>query len=137
LVDDQRAEVRLDRLEELIERLEEVRAGGKDAYLADARLRAMTERWLQVAIQVCIDLGAQVVAELSARAPSDYAGIFEILGDKELIPKDLAERLGSAAKQRNLLIHLYLDVNDSAVFASLACLDDLRQFAAFAKQRLD
>jgi uncharacterized protein YutE (UPF0331/DUF86 family) len=137
LVDDPRAEARLGRLEEQVERLEAVRARGVGAYVADAELRAMTERWLEVAIQICIDLGAQVVAELSAPAPSDYAEIFKILGDKDLLTKDLAARLGDAARQRNLLVHLYMEVDDRAVFASLSYLDDLRQFAAFARQRLD
>ncbi|HEX7244878.1 MAG TPA: DUF86 domain-containing protein [Solirubrobacterales bacterium] len=137
MVDDQRAEARLARLEETIERLDEVRAGGRDVYLADANLRAMTERLLEVAIQICIDLGAQIVAELSAPAPTDYAGIFKILADKELLPADLAGRLGDAARQRNLLVHLYMEVDDSAVFGSLMYLDDLRQFAAFAERRID
>jgi uncharacterized protein YutE (UPF0331/DUF86 family) len=137
LVDDQRAEARLRRLEETIERLNEVRAGGENPYLADANLRAMTERLLEVAIQICIDLGAQIVAELSAPAPTDYAGIFKILADKDLLPADLAGRMGDAARQRNLLVHLYMEIDDSAVFGSLMYLDDLRQFAAFAEQRLD
>lgn len=137
MVDDQRAEARLRRLEETIERLNEVRAGGENPYLADANLRAMTERLLEVAIQICIDLGAQIVAELSAPAPTDYAGIFKILADKDLLPADLAGRMGDAARQRNLLVHLYMEIDDSAVFGSLMYLDDLRQFAAFAEQRLD
>lgn len=137
MVDDPRAEARLERLEEQIERLEAIRERGADAYVADAELRAMTERWLEVAIQICIDLGAQVVAELSAPAPSDYADIFKILGEKDLLAKDLATRMGDAARQRNLLVHLYMEVDDRAVFASLSYLDDLRQFAAFARQRLD
>ena len=47
LVDAERIGVRLDRLEYLIERLEEVRAGGEGPYMADEALRAATERWLQ------------------------------------------------------------------------------------------
>jgi uncharacterized protein YutE (UPF0331/DUF86 family) len=137
LVDDRRAEARLQRLEETIERLEQVRQGGKDAYLGDANLRAMTERLLEVAIQICIDLGAQIVAELSAPAPTDYAGIFRILADKGLLPADLAGRMGDAARQRNLLVHLYMEVDDGAVFDSLMYLDDLRQFGIFAEQRID
>jgi Ribonuclease HepT-like len=82
LVDADRAEARLRRLEETLERLDAVRARGEDVYLADPELRAMTERWLQVAIQVCIDLGTQIVMEQSARAPSDYADIFKVLGQK-------------------------------------------------------
>jgi uncharacterized protein YutE (UPF0331/DUF86 family) len=42
----------------------------------------------------------------------------------------VAERLGNAARQRNLLVHLYTEIDDRAVFASLAFLDDLREFAA-------
>lgn len=136
MVDDQRAEARLGRLEETIERLDEVWAGGRDAYLADANLRAMTERLLEVAIQICIDLGAQIVAELSAPAPADYAGIFKILAEKGLLEGDLAGRMGDAARQRNLLVHLYMEVDDSAVFDSLMYLDDLRRFASFAGQRI-
>lgn len=76
MVDVERIGSRLDRLEHLIELLEEVRAGGVDAYLQDERLRAMTERWLQLAIQTCIDIGAQLVSELAVEPPPDYAGVF-------------------------------------------------------------
>ncbi len=114
----------------MLEQLEEVRSAGEDAYLADARQRLATERLLQLAIQICIDLGAQVVSEQSAAAPSSYSDVFKILGDKEVISADVAERLGNAARQRNLLVHLYMEIDDRAVFASLAYLDDLREFAA-------
>ena len=137
MVDADRVEARIRRLEELIERLEEVRKEGEDVYLADPKLRAMAERWLQVAIQICVDLGTQVVMEQSAPAPSNYADIFEILGQKELLQKELATRLSAAARQRNLLVHLYMEVDDQAVFASLAYLDDLRKFGAFVEQQLD
>lgn len=82
-----------------------------------------------MAIQVCIDLGTQVVSEQSARAPSDYAEVFKILGENGVIPDELALRMGNAAKQRNLIVHLYLEIDDRTVFASLAYLDDLREFA--------
>ena len=136
MVDAERAEIRVGRLEVLIEQLEGVRKRGEDAYLADAELRAMTERWLEVAIQICIDLGTQIVMEQSAPAPSSYADIFTTLGKKGLLAEDLAGRLGDAARQRNLLVHLYMEVDDKAVFASLGFLDDLRAFAAFAEGQL-
>jgi uncharacterized protein YutE (UPF0331/DUF86 family) len=130
LVDADQVEARLQRLEQMLETLEEVRSAGEEAYLADARQRLATERLLQLAIQICIDLGAQVVSEQSAAAPSSYSEVFKILGDKEVISADVAERLGNAARQRNLLVHLYMEIDDRAVFASLAYLDDLREFAA-------
>lgn len=124
----------MQRLEELIERLDDVRQAGEDAYLADEQQRAATERWLQVAVQICIDLGTQLVTEQSARPPSDYAEVFKVLGEKGVIPNDLAQRLADSAKQRNLIVHLYMEIDDRSVFASLAHLDDLREFAASLEQ---
>ena len=39
------------------------------------------------------------------------------------------DRLARAAGQRNILVHMYLDIDDGEVFASLGRLDDLREFA--------
>lgn len=137
MVDDDRASLRLRRLEELVEDLEGIREKGEEAYLADAGLRAMAERWLELSIQICIDLGTQVLAERSGPTPSGYAAVFETLGEERLIERALAERLAEAAKQRNLLVHLYLDIDDRKVFDSLSHLEDLRQFAAFVEKQLD
>ena len=137
MVDAERAEARIERLEELIERLEAVRARGEAAYLADPELRAMTERWLQLAVQVCIDLGAQIASERSAPPPSDYADVFTVLGAAGVLPDELAQRLGQAARQRNLLVHIYMEIDDRAVFAALDRLDDLRQFVTTVQPLID
>jgi uncharacterized protein YutE (UPF0331/DUF86 family) len=136
MVDARRAEARIQRLEDLLERLEAIQAGGLDAYLADQQLQAAAEHWLQTAIQICIDLGTQVVMEISAPAPSNYADIFTILGQKGVVSDELASRMAAAARQRNLIVHLYMEVEDRAVFASLEHLGNLREFAGMAKQRL-
>jgi uncharacterized protein YutE (UPF0331/DUF86 family) len=137
LVDADRASLRLRRLEELVESLEGIREKGEETYLAEPGLRAMAERWLELSIQICIDLGTQVVAERPGPTPAGYAGVFETLGNEGLIEKDLAERLAEAAKQMNLLVHLYLDIDDRKVFESLSHLDDLRRFAAFVEEQVD
>lgn len=137
MVDVERIGSRLDRLEHLIELLDEVRAGGIDPYLADERLRAMTERWLQLAIQACIDIGAQLVSELSVDPPADYAGVFRSLASSGYIDKDLGDVLAAAAGQRNVLVHMYLDIDDREVFAALDRLDELRRFAAAVQALAD
>jgi uncharacterized protein YutE (UPF0331/DUF86 family) len=72
LVDAEQVEDRLERLEVLLEELDGVRSAGEEAYLADAKQRLATERLLQLSIQICIDLAAQVVSEQSAAPPSSY-----------------------------------------------------------------
>ncbi len=137
MVDVERIGSRLDRLERLVELLDGVRAEGEQAYLQDERLRAMTERWLQLAIQTCIDIGAQLVSELSVEPPADYAGVFRSLAAGGHVEHDLGEALAAAAGQRNVLVHMYLDIDDREVFASLDRLDDLRRFAAAAQRLAD
>lgn len=137
MVDVERIGSRLDRLEHLIELLDEIRAGGVDAYLADERQRAMTERWLQLAIQACIDVGAQLVSELAVDPPADYAGVFRSLAAAGHIEPELGDALAAAAGQRNVLVHLYMDIDDREVFAALERLDVMRRFAAAAQALAD
>lgn len=137
MVDADRASLRLERLRGLLKRLDDVREQGEDAYLADETLRLTTERCLELAAQICIDLGLQTLAEQSAPTPENYADVFKTLGREGVIDNALAGRLALAAKQRNVLVHLYLDVDDKKVFDSLSHLDALRQFAAVVGDKID
>jgi uncharacterized protein YutE (UPF0331/DUF86 family) len=137
LVDAERAGARLRRLEKLIEDLAKIREEGEDAYLADTRLRMAAERQLELAVQICVDLGTQLVMERSVRAPESYADVFKAMAEGDLLPADLADRLSAAARQRNLLVHLYLEIDDLAVFESLNHLDDLREFGDIVGRQLD
>lgn len=137
MVDAERISNRLGRLEQLIERLDRVRAVGEEAYLQDEERRAMTERWLQLAIQICVDVGAQLSSELSVEPPTDYARVFTGLADAGYLETGLAERLAAPARLRNLLVHAYLDIDDGQVFAALSRLGDLRDFAQAVGQIID
>lgn len=137
MVDRESVAERLGRLADLLERLERTRAGGLAVYLEDDDLRAATERRLQLAEQTCIDIGAHLLGEINAPPPGDYASIFTSLAAAGHLDRELASRLGQAARQRNLLVHAYLDIDDHKLFESLDHLDDLRAFAAGAQRMLD
>lgn len=136
MVDAESVTERLLRLAELVERLDRTRAGGVDAYLADDDLRAATERRLQLAEQTCIDIGAHLLSEINAPPPGDYAGIFRSLADAGHLDDSLASSLAQAARQRNLLVHAYLQIDDRRLFDSLDQLDDLRAFATAVERML-
>lgn len=137
MVDPESVTARLSRLAPLLVQLERTRSVGEAAYLASDDLRAATERRLQLAIQICVDIGAHIVSELNARAPSDYADVFTSLAEVGQIDADLATRMARAARQRNLLVHAYIDLDDRQVFESLDHLDDIRDFAAAVQRILD
>ena len=136
MVDADSVSSRLQRLDELLRELDDIRAGGRDAYMAEPRTRLAAERALQLAIQSCIDIGAHLISELGLKAPADYRGVFASLGPAGLDPQ-LAERLAAAAGMRNILVHGYLDVDDALVWDALTRLDDLRGFAGTVREIVD
>lgn len=98
---------------------------------ADAALQAAVERWLQIAVEACIDCAYHVVADRGLTPPDSARASFEALATHGIISKDLALRLGRAAGLRNILVHDYTRI-DRALLASVVRhdLDDLRAFGA-------
>ncbi|HWB68453.1 MAG TPA: DUF86 domain-containing protein [Solirubrobacterales bacterium] len=136
MVDPESIEARLSRLGELLAELERIRAEGRPAYDAGLRAHLACQHALQLAIQTCIDIGTHLISEHELEMPSDYRGVFRALEPLGL-SAELAERLGSAAGLRNVLVHDYLKVDDDLVWGALENLDDLRDFAGFAATLLD
>ena len=112
--------------------IERVRGPGRDRFLADDGLQHQAERALQLAIQICIDVGAHLVAARGLRAPDEYRDVFERLSREETLDAALAERLKEAVGRRNLLVHGYVDVDAAVIWEKLAEVDDLRAFAGWA-----
>jgi uncharacterized protein YutE (UPF0331/DUF86 family) len=136
LVDPEKVSNRLERLSELLDELEEIKKDGHDSYKASFRSRLATAHALQLAVQVCLDIGAHWIAEEGLKMPDDYRGVFASLKSGGLEP-ELADQLSEAAGMRNVLVHGYLTVDDQAVWEALDHLDDLRRFAAFVEKQLD
>lgn len=136
MVDVESVSARLERLDELLQELGAIHAGGHEAYMADRRTRLAAEHALQLSIQSCLDVGAHLISELGLRTPADYRSVFASLRPAGL-DAELAERLAAATGMRNILVHGYLDVDDEVVWDSLAHLDDLRSFAATVRVILE
>jgi uncharacterized protein YutE (UPF0331/DUF86 family) len=118
----------------MLQELERLRERGRDAYDADFEVRLATEHALQTAVQICIDVGAHLIAEHGLSTPPDYRAVFMALSSAGLDP-ELAERLSNAAGMRNVIVHEYL-ADDDLVWEALANLDDIRDFVAFVQQHL-
>jgi uncharacterized protein YutE (UPF0331/DUF86 family) len=137
MVDPEAVSGRLRMLAQLLAELEATRGRGQEVYRAQRELRLATERRLQLALQACIDIAAHVLAERNVPAPEDYASLFFALAQAGVLESELAGRLAGAARQRNLLVHVYLEVDDDLVWRSLTRLDDLRAFAAAMARLLE
>lgn len=72
-----------------------------------------------VAIQAVIDICHHAVARLAGKVPDEYGECFLILKDLGYIEPDYAVKLKSMAGFRNILIHLYHEVDDRRVIKHL------------------
>ncbi|BCB96216.1 hypothetical protein JZK55_11380 [Dissulfurispira thermophila] len=72
-----------------------------------------------VAIQAVIDICHHIVARLAGKVPDEYGECFLILKDMGYIDAQYAVRLKSMAGFRNILIHLYHEVDDRRVVKHL------------------
>ncbi len=64
------------------------------------------------------------------RVPEDYAGCFAGLSQAGIISADLSFRLQQMARFRNLLVHVYWNIDFDRVFDALDTdLDDLEAFS--------
>jgi uncharacterized protein YutE (UPF0331/DUF86 family) len=84
---------------------------------------------LFVALQECVSLAAHWLADEGLVVPPTYAEVFRSLGERGVIPADLATRLAAASGFRNLVAHRYgaLDWRRVHAIASEE-LDDLLAF---------
>jgi uncharacterized protein YutE (UPF0331/DUF86 family) len=100
---------------------------------ANSLLRAAVERWLQMAIEACIDIASHVIACEGWAPPASGKDAFLILANHGRLTLDLAQRLGRAAGMRNVLVHDYLAVDLSQLAHIVEHdLGDLREFAVKA-----
>jgi uncharacterized protein YutE (UPF0331/DUF86 family) len=124
---------RLLSLTESLKELERPAAGDARALAGDSILRAAVERWLQVAIEACIDVAYHVVASEGWTPSESGRAAFAALAAHGKIPFDLSTRLGSAAALRNLLVHDYVSIDlERLARVVREDLDDLRAFARIA-----
>ena len=70
---------------------------------------------LVIAIECCIDIANHVIASENYRFPRDNADSFAVLVEEGVLPASSKGRLGSMARFRNRLVHLYWDVDDRRV----------------------
>ncbi|HJH29174.1 MAG TPA: DUF86 domain-containing protein [Methanosarcinaceae archaeon] len=92
--------------------------------------RSAVERNFQLAIESAIDIGEIIISEEGFERPEYYISVFLIIGRHGIIPKDFAEEFSFAAGFRNVLVHIYEEVDSSLLDVFLTeKLDDFDEFA--------
>ena len=97
----------------------------------DRDKRNMVLHALLISIQSAIDIATYVIAENGLKKPSTYRETFEILEEAQIISEDLANDLSDLAGFRNVLVHIYWELDLDVVYGILR--NDLKVLIAFKK----
>jgi len=110
-------------------RLERIKAVSRDAFLADQDTLDLASYRLLVAIEAALQICFHVSAQRLHRVPEEYAECFRMLGEAGMLDTELVENLQRMARFRNMLVHVYWEVDYERVYDILQeNLDDLRRF---------
>jgi uncharacterized protein YutE (UPF0331/DUF86 family) len=118
-------------LRQQLERLEGYRALTREAIMADFEKRSTVERLLELSIQSVIDCSRLLVALRDLQPLRDERYALLVLAERGIITEDLAGKMLQAKGFRNILVHEYVEIDPTLLYAHLTeDTDDLWEFAA-------
>jgi len=109
---------RLDTILERINRLRGFEQLTEEQFLADETMQSAVERNLQIIAQAIIDICTHLVAHNHWGSPRTYSDAVGVIAKQNVIESSLADRLINFVKLRNILVHLYLEINPKIVYQS-------------------
>ncbi|MGQ9632508.1 MAG: type VII toxin-antitoxin system HepT family RNase toxin [bacterium] len=116
-----------------LKRLYKLRELNKEYYLGSDDDRALAEYHLRISIEAVMDIGNYIIASEGWERPEEYRDIPVILGKHGVIPRDFADKIASMVGFRNVLVHLYLDIDHERVYEMLQNdLGDFEEYVGYA-----
>lgn len=117
-----RAEVvrkRLNKLDEYLAILRGLQKYSYDAFIGEPEHYGSVERFLQLAIEVLLDLGNHVIAELDLGPVNWHSDIPVILAKKGYIDAETEQKWVRMIGFRNALVHEYVEIDRRIVYEVL------------------
>lgn len=115
----ERIKVLIEEVREAADNLLEYAKLPEDEILSNKTVLNAVKYSFIVAIQGIINICHHIVARLSGKVPDEYGECFLILKEMGYLTSDYALKLKSMAGFRNILIHLYHEVDDRRVLKYL------------------
>jgi uncharacterized protein YutE (UPF0331/DUF86 family) len=121
---------RLSMLESVLADLRRLATLPRETFLQDRGLQAQAERWLHLAAEAALDIAHHLIADRGFRSPSTYREAFQVLKENGILDDALAVDMMGWAGLRNVLVHLYLDVDHAKLHEILTGdLDQLERYS--------
>ncbi len=126
---------RFNKLDKLLEYLSEIKTIEKKEFLSNYKNYFTAQRALEICINICIDIGNHIVSLTNKEKPETFTDIIKILAKHEIISPGLETQLTKMVRFRNLLGHLYLEIDNEIIYNILQV--NLDDFSSFKKAVLN
>lgn len=131
MVSVEKISIKFIQLDDYLSILSEISEVSQEVFVKDKILVGSAKYYLQVSIEICLDVANHIIAAERLRAPKNYADAFTVLEENDILNKILGQKLRQMAKFRNRLVHLYGEIDD--VFVCEFIKNDLKDIRSFQK----
>src|SRR5260370_13438822 len=108
----------------------------REEFTSDYRIYGLAERYLQLAIEACLQICGTLVASFGLRRPEGYHELLSIVAAQKIIPQTLAYRLEVLTNLRDALVHDPSTLNRDLLYDHIQQrLDDLKIFADTVEEK--
>jgi len=109
----------------------------REEFIADYHVYGLAERYLQMAIEACLQVCGVLVASFGLRRPEGYHELLSIVAAQQIIPKPLSYRLELLTNLRDALVHDSSTLNHDFLYEHLQQrLEDLETFANTIEEQI-
>ena len=128
---------KLEQLGEYVSILREYQNYDLEEIRDNLTLRGAVERYMEISLACVIDICEMIISSEKLRRPDTYRKVILTLGKNGILPEDFAEKLAPAAGFRNVLVHMYADIDIVKLYSHLQNdIDDLELFAEYIAKHL-
>ncbi len=123
-------EQKLESLRRCLQRVEEKCPASADILARDFDSQDILALNLSRAVQLCVDIGAHIIANQRVSPPTTMGQTFDTLAELGIMQPELAARMKNAVGFRNIAVHNYEAINWQIVYAiATRHLNDFKEFA--------
>jgi len=135
-VDKELVQRQLKQLREAVYILKDLGKTKQEEFTTDYRVYGLAERYLQIAIESCLQVCGILVASLGLRRPEGYHDLLSVVATQQIIPNSLAYRLEILTNLRDTLVHDSSTLNHDLLYDYIQQrVDDFEVFANAVEEK--
>ena len=135
-VDKELVQRHLKQLREAVYILKDLGKTKREEFTTDYRVYGLAERYLQIAIESCLQVCGIFVASLGLRRPEGYHELLSVVASQQIIPNSLGYRLEILTNLRDTLVHDSSTLNHDLLYDYIQQrVDDFEVFANAVEEK--